>query len=72
MILKFVRVLKIVRVAIRYGLDEIAISHLAVPRLAKLIDTMIFWRDVSEPPGERLRRCTCSHQLARTANRRQP
>ena len=56
MILKFVRVLKIVRVAIRYGLDEIAISHLAVPRLAKLIDTMIFWRDVSEPPGERLRR----------------
>lgn len=56
MILKFLRVLKIVRVAIRYGLDEIAISSLAIPRTAKLIDTIIFWRDISAPRGERLRR----------------
>ena len=55
MILKFLRVLKIGRVAIRYGLDEIAISGLRVPRTAKLIDTLIFWRDISAPRGERLR-----------------
>ncbi|MDP3844489.1 MAG: ubiquinone biosynthesis regulatory protein kinase UbiB [Oxalobacteraceae bacterium] len=56
MILKFLRLFKIARVAIRYGLDEIAISGLAVPRTAKLIDTLIFWRDISAPRGERLRR----------------
>jgi ubiquinone biosynthesis protein len=55
MILKFVRLLKIFRVAIRYGLDEIAISNMRIPRTAKLIDTVIFWRDISAPRGERLR-----------------
>ena len=53
---KFLRVLKIVRVAIQYGLDEIAMSGLKIPRVAKLIDTLIFWRDISAPRGERLRR----------------
>src|SRR5437879_4662851 len=56
MILQSLRLFKIVRVAIRYGLDEIAISGLAIPRTAKLIDTLIFWRDISAPRGERLRR----------------
>ncbi len=55
MILKFQRLLKILRVAIKYGLDEIAISGLKVPRTAKLIDTVIFWRDISAPRGVRLR-----------------
>jgi ubiquinone biosynthesis protein len=55
MIKKFLRLLKIFRVAIKYGLDEIAISGLKVPRTAKLIDTVIFWRDISAPRGERLR-----------------
>ena len=50
------RVLKIVRVVIQYGVDEIAISGLKIPRVAKLIDTLIFWRDISAPRGERLRR----------------
>jgi ubiquinone biosynthesis protein len=56
MILKFLRVLKIFRVAIRYGLDDIAMSGLAVPRLARVIDRAVFWRDISAPRGERLRR----------------
>ena len=56
MMMKFLRLFKIARVAIRYGLDEIAISGLAIPRTAKLIDTLIFWRDISAPRGERLRR----------------
>ncbi len=55
MILKFQRLLKILRVAVKYGLDEIAISGLKVPRTAKLIDTVIFWRDISAPRGVRLR-----------------
>jgi len=55
MILKFLRLLKILRVAVQYGLDEIAISGLRVPRTAKLIDTVIFWRDISAPRGVRLR-----------------
>jgi ubiquinone biosynthesis protein len=55
MILKFLRLLKILRVAVKYGLDEIAIAGLKVPRTAKLIDTVIFWRDISAPRGERLR-----------------
>jgi ubiquinone biosynthesis protein len=55
-ILKFLRVFKIMRVATRYGLDNIAMSGLATPRIAKLIDTVIFWRDISAPRGVRLRR----------------
>ncbi|MFL6659755.1 MAG: ubiquinone biosynthesis regulatory protein kinase UbiB [Massilia sp.] len=55
MILKIQRLLKILRVAVKYGLDEIAISGLKVPRTAKLIDTIIFWRDLSAPRGVRLR-----------------
>ena len=53
---KFLRLLKIIRIAILYGIDEIAISGLAVPRTAKLIDKLIFWRDISAPRGVRLRK----------------
>ncbi|MES2070954.1 MAG: ubiquinone biosynthesis regulatory protein kinase UbiB [Pseudomonadota bacterium] len=53
---KFLRLLKIIRIAILYGIDEIAISGLKVPRLAKLIDILIFWRDISAPRGVRLRK----------------
>ncbi|ABR88520.1 ubiquinone biosynthesis protein [Janthinobacterium sp. Marseille] len=56
MILKFLRVLKILRVALRYGLDEIAISGLAIPRTAKFINQVMFWRDLSAPRAIRLRR----------------
>jgi len=56
MILKFLRVFKIVRVAVRYGLDDIAMSNLAFPRIIWMIDKLTFWRDISAPRGERLRR----------------
>ncbi|GAC1546747.1 MAG: ubiquinone biosynthesis regulatory protein kinase UbiB [Collimonas sp.] len=56
MILKFLRLLKIARVAVRYGLDDIAMSGFDTPRISKLIDTLIFWRDISAPRGERLRK----------------
>jgi ubiquinone biosynthesis protein len=56
MILKFLRVLKIVRVAVRYGLDTIAMSELGTPRAAMVVNRLLFWRDTSAPRGERLRR----------------
>ncbi|RJG05000.1 ubiquinone biosynthesis regulatory protein kinase UbiB [Noviherbaspirillum cavernae] len=55
MLFKVLRLFKITRVAVRYGLDNIAISGLAQPRLARLLDTLIFWRDISAPRGVRLR-----------------
>ncbi|MDO8651927.1 MAG: ubiquinone biosynthesis regulatory protein kinase UbiB [Undibacterium sp.] len=54
--LKFLRLLKIIRVAVRYGIDEIAMSGLPVPRTARLIESLLFWRDLSAPRGERLRK----------------
>jgi ubiquinone biosynthesis protein len=56
MILKFLRLFKIARVAIAYGLDEIAMANLKRPRLARVIDLTFFWRDISAPRGVRLRR----------------
>ncbi|MCH8619452.1 ubiquinone biosynthesis regulatory protein kinase UbiB [Undibacterium sp. TS12] len=56
MILKFLRLSKIIRIAVKYGIDQIAISGLAVPRIARFIDIVLFWRDLSAPRGERLRR----------------
>src|SRR3569832_584586 len=55
MILKFLRVLKIFRVAIRYGLDDFAVSSLASQRMARWFGRVIFWRDISAPRGQRLR-----------------
>ncbi len=55
MILRFLRLFKIFRVAARYGLDDIAMSGLAFPRIIWLIDRLTFWRDISAPRGQRLR-----------------
>ena len=56
MMWKFLRVLKIARIAVRYGIDEIAMSGLQVPRTARFIEALLFWRDLSAPRGERLRK----------------
>lgn len=56
MLLRSLRLFKIVRVAIRYGLDEIAISGFDTPRITRFLNTIFFWRDLSRPRGERLRR----------------
>ena len=55
MIFKLLRLIKIVRVAIKYGLDDIAMSQLYKPRIAKVVDKVFFWRDLSQPRGVRLR-----------------
>ena len=56
MILNSLRLFKIVRIVLQYGIDEIAMSGLRVPRTAKFIQTVLFWRDLSAPRGERLDR----------------
>ena len=56
MFLRSLRLFKIVRVAIRYGLDEIAISGFDTPRITRFLNAIFFWRDISTPRGERLRR----------------
>lgn len=56
MLVKFFRVLKIGRVVMRYGLDHLAISSLKIPRTARLLDRLVFWRDISAPRGVRLRK----------------
>ncbi len=56
MVLKFLRLIKIIRVAVRYGIDEIAMSGLRIPRTARVINALLFWRDLSAPRGERLRK----------------
>ena len=55
MLFKVLRLFKITRVAIRYGLDNIAISTLDRPGISRLIDALFFWRDISAPRGVRLR-----------------
>lgn len=52
---KLARVLRILRVVLRYGLDDIAVSELA-PRHARLLNRLLRWRDLSAPRGVRLRR----------------
>ena len=56
MLMKFFRLLKILRVTLRYGIDEIALSGLKVPRTMQLLEAVMFWRDLSAPRGERLRK----------------
>ncbi|MBG7622488.1 ubiquinone biosynthesis regulatory protein kinase UbiB [Herbaspirillum sp. AP02] len=56
MLLRSMRLLKIIRVAILYGLDEIVASEFAPPRFARIVNRIFFWRDLSAPRGERLRR----------------
>ena len=55
MIFRLLRALKIVRVALRYGLDEIALSGSASSPRLRAISGLIFGRDISAPRGERLR-----------------
>ena len=56
MISRLLRVLKITRVSLRYGLDEIILSSARTPPHLRLLSALFFWRDLSAPRGERLRR----------------
>ncbi|HEX4985841.1 MAG TPA: ubiquinone biosynthesis regulatory protein kinase UbiB [Burkholderiales bacterium] len=49
------RLAKILRVSLRYGLEEFFLGHERVRGLRPLIKTMLFWRRLDRPRGERLR-----------------
>ncbi len=49
------RLLKILRVSARYGLDEFFLGHERVRGLRPVINGLFFWRRLERPRGERLR-----------------
>jgi len=49
------RLLKILRVSLRYGLDEFFLGHERVRGLRPLLSAGLFWRRLDRPRGERLR-----------------
>ena len=54
--MRLFRLLKIIGVSIRYGLDEFFLGHERVRGLRAAINVLFFWRVLSEPRAVRLRR----------------
>ncbi|WP_432722324.1 ubiquinone biosynthesis regulatory protein kinase UbiB [Jeongeupia wiesaeckerbachi] len=53
--MRLLRLIKIARVVLQYGLDEFLLGHERVHGLRKLINGVCFWRKLDRPRGERLR-----------------
>jgi ubiquinone biosynthesis protein len=53
---RLLRLLKILRVALRFGLDEFLLGHERVRVLRATVGRLLFWRDLSAPRAVRLRR----------------
>ena len=53
--MRILRLLKILRVSLRFGLDEFLLGHERVRVLRTAVSTLLFWRDLSAPRAERLR-----------------
>ncbi|MBX3665179.1 MAG: ubiquinone biosynthesis regulatory protein kinase UbiB, partial [Burkholderiales bacterium] len=53
--MRLLRLLKILRVALRFGLDEFLLGHERVRALRAAVGTLLFWRDLSAPRAVRLR-----------------
>ena len=53
--MNLLRLLKIVRVSLRFGLDEFFLGHERVRGLRSLLSAALFWRRLDRPRGERLR-----------------
>ncbi len=54
--MNLLRLLKIIRVALRFGLDEFMLGHERVRALRIITGRLLFWRDLDAPRAERLRR----------------
>src|SRR5258706_1681219 len=50
------RLLKIIGVSFRYGLDEFFLGHARVRGLRAVVGALLFWRVLAEPRAVRLRR----------------
>ena len=53
--MKLLRLARIVRVALQYGLEEFFLGHERVRPLRWLVRATLFWRPLSAPRGVRLR-----------------
>ena len=53
--MRWLRLLKILRVALKYGLDEFLLGHERFRWLRPTVRTITFWRDLSAPRAQRLR-----------------
>ena len=53
--MRFFRLLKIISIAFRFGLDDFALSHSRLRMLRALVKSLTFWRKLHQPRGERLR-----------------
>jgi len=51
----WLRLLKIIIVTLRFGLDEFILSHTKLRPLQRPVNMLLFWRNTSQPRGERLR-----------------
>ena len=50
------RLLRIIVVAVRHGLDDLALGHPRLRHLRRLVRVLLFWRPITAPRGVRLRR----------------
>ena len=53
--MRILRLLKILRVSLRFGLDEFLLEHERARALRAAVSTLLFWRDLSAPRAVRLR-----------------
>ena len=53
--MRFLRLLKIIFVVLRFGLDEFLLAHVRTSWLLRPLNWILFFRDVSSPRAERLR-----------------
>ena len=53
--MRFIRLLKIIFVVLRFGLDEFLLAHVRTSWLLRPLNWLLFFRDVSSPRAERLR-----------------
>jgi ubiquinone biosynthesis protein len=54
-VLRLIRLLRILRIAFRFGLDEFALATPATSGLARALNVLLFFRDLSDPRAVRLR-----------------
>ncbi len=53
--MRLLRLIKIISVSVRFGLDEFFLGHARVRVLRLLVRGLLFWRRLDRPRGERLR-----------------
>lgn len=53
--MRLFRLIKIIVVTLRFGLDELILGHSKLRPLQRTIRVMLFWRNLSQSRGERLR-----------------